>query len=890
VYYNLRRRKKLMYGSKIAIAIALILTLTMTFAMVALPGVKAHTPPWIIPTYAYINVDPNPVGAGQTAFVNFWLDKVPPTANGAYGDRWENFTVTITDPDGNKQTLGPFTSDDAGGSHTTFTPDKLGNYSFVFTFPGQTIAGANPAPGGFIFNRQQVGDIYQPSTSRTEILVVQEEAIAFLPTTPLPTQYWSRPIFAENTRWYSISGNWLGAGSYNATMNFNPYTTAPNTAHVVWTQEYAPGGLIGGDFGDSQVNSNYYSTAQYETKFAPIIMNGILYYTVVPGSQTSPEGWRAVDLRTGNILWTHTPPASLPGPGATTAVFASPNATTLLRGQIMDFVSPNQFGGEAYLWTNEPTVTPNTGSTYGMYDAMTGNWILNIVNGTGATFVSDTGTLQTQGTMLGYYINYTDWTMNMWNSTRAILRGSTGRGDLNNWLWRPEQGASIPWQYGIQWSVPMVTNMTATNGTIVDINAAYAESAGVASPLAISRIGDVILVTNIPGPTIGFQQPGYIIVEAYSLKTGQLLWGPLNQTQLPWCRLSMAAVGEGVYCIFTYETQQYTAYSQSNGAKLWTASTAQAQVPWGYYVTLAIIGYGNLYSADFGGFVYCFDLSTGDLKWTYWTGSSGYENPYGVWPIANFECIADGKIYVLSGHLYSPPLFPGGLIYCINATSGDLIWSSPSFPITNGANCAMADGYFVLPNAYDNRLYCYGKGQTATNVVASPKVSVYGSSVLVEGSITDQSPGQTCLGIPAAGTPAISDKSMSAWMEYLYMQQPLPTNATGVEVIIEALDPNNNYYEIGRTTSDAAGLFKLSFTPQVPGDYTVVVRFAGSDSYFSSFAETALTVSEAPAPTATPTPQPASLADIYFLPMSIGIIIAIVVVGVILALLLLRKR
>ena len=54
------------------------------------------------------------------------------------------------------------------------------------------------------------------------------------------------------------------------------------------------------------------------------------------------------------------------------------------------------------------------------------------------------------------------------------------------------------------------------------------------------------------------------------------------------------------------------------------------------------------------------------------------------------------------------------------------------------------------------------------------------------------------------GVPAVSDASMSDWMEYVYMQKPKPTNTTGVEVVFETQDPNGNNYEIGRTTSDAA--------------------------------------------------------------------------------------
>ena len=36
---------------------------------------------------------------------------------------------------------------------------------------------------------------------------------------------------------------------YNSTSNYDPYSNAPSTAHIMWTKPYAPGGLIGGEFG-----------------------------------------------------------------------------------------------------------------------------------------------------------------------------------------------------------------------------------------------------------------------------------------------------------------------------------------------------------------------------------------------------------------------------------------------------------------------------------------------------------------------------------------------------------------------------------------------------------------------------------------------------------------
>ncbi|MCX8154183.1 MAG: carboxypeptidase-like regulatory domain-containing protein, partial [Candidatus Bathyarchaeota archaeon] len=132
------------------------------------------------------------------------------------------------------------------------------------------------------------------------------------------------------------------------------------------------------------------------------------------------------------------------------------------------------------------------------------------------------------------------------------------------------------------------------------------------------------------------------------------------------------------------------------------------------------------------------------------------------------------------------------------------------------------------------------------------------------------------------GVPAVSDESMGAWMEYVYMQKPRPATVKGVEVIIEVLDPNGNYYEVGRTTSDANGLFSLAFDPPVPGKYTVIARFAGSKSYWPSYAETAVFVEEAPPATPTVTPVPQTPVETYFAVSTIAIIIAIAVVGIML--------
>jgi len=262
------------------------------------------------------------------------------------------------------------------------------------------------------------------------------------------------------------------------------------------------------------------------------------------------------------------------------------------------------------------------------------------------------------------------------------------------------------------------------------------------------------------------------------------------------------------------------------------------------------------------------------------------------WPI-RISFIADGKIY-LEHHEHSPidPLPRGAPFVCLNATTGEEIFKVNLRATEWGGSAAIADGIIAMFNSYDNRIYALGKGPSATAVTASPEVSVHGSSVLVKGMVTDVSPGTEDYALTARfpnGVPAVSDESISDWMKYVYLQFPRPANATGVEVVVEVLDPNNNFYEVGRTTSDASGFYSCAFTPEVPGKYTIIATFEGSKAYYGSFAETAINVEEAPAATPAPTPTPAPMTDTYVMGFGIGMIIAIIAVGLLLFLLL-RKR
>jgi outer membrane protein assembly factor BamB len=895
----------------VTVSIAVFLMISMLASMMLMPTSNAHTPAWQLPTYMYVSVAPNPIGVGQTVFVNLWLNCPPPTANAQYGDRWHNMTVLVTAPDGIKQTLGPFSSDSSGGTSTTFTPATIGNYTLQSFFGGQTLAGDNPAPPLFPGQppNSAIGDYYQPSQSSTYTLTVQSDPITNSPLTPLPTGYWTRPINALNNNWYTVAGNWLGfgmgvyGGLYNATGNYNPYTTAPTSSHVLWTKPEAFGGTIGGEFGGSQ-QSNYYSTAQYEVKFQPIIMNDILYYTTYPGSTTYPTSWVAVNLHTGETIWTNDATNYGGGSPTHTALTSSGLVTTLVNGQIFNYVSPNQYGALAYLWSGgvPAGVTTAPGTTaYNMFDAMSGKYILSVVNvPSGLTGgVAMTVTEDQNGALIGYYINSTNPaapTLVAWNSTKAIFQYGLDTGlvmpafPVNNlWTWRPPQGAQIPFSDGIQWTMPIANNIL-----------------GAPISLSFSGIASGVILMHQYGNTGGMLdafQSGYIIEAGYSADTGQLLWGPVNRTEPANTRVSFgstgngntgSAIGDGVWVECNLNTYEITGYSLFTGTKIWGPITLPNANPWTSLGLSQIVANGSIYIWTYGGDVYSINIHTGTINWQYHTPSGGVDSPYGVeplWTAGGRGVVAGGLLFLAEGHEFAPPLFHGAKILALNLTDGTVVWSMKAFDV-NGAK-AISDGILTTLNAYDNQIYGYGKGPSSITLNA-PAVGVTTTTpITISGTITDISAGSKQEAVAANfpnGLPCVSDPSMSQFMEAVYEQQTMPNNITGVPITLSVIDSNGNYRTIGTTTSDASGTFAFNWTPDISGAYSVYATFAGSESYFSSNAAAHFYASE-PAATPAPTQAPIqSMADQYFIPAIAGLFAAIIIVGALMTILILRKR
>ena len=841
------------FKTKKTATITLILLLTISMSIATFSStVKGATE---IPTYLFIRAEPSPVGLGQPIYLNLFLSKPTATAGmGSTGDLYTGLTLTITAPDGTKTTMGPYTADATGGvGGLSYSPTQLGNYTFQGTYPGQTLRGGSGTTA--IYN----GYVELPSTSIVDTVTVQEESIPTYVTPPLPTEYWSRPIYATNYGWATLGGSWFGlgvpsfatTGMYDTTGNFNPYTQAPNTAHIMWTKPTAFGGQAGLPIPGDQ-ESQYASSTIISNFFEPIIIDGVLYYSDYPLLNNNPASWNAVDLRTGQTLWSELPGTQATIPGASTA-------EKLRMGQTVKFHSMQEYGSFSLLYS-----TGGANNSFKLYEPFSGEYVGNITNTISSSYIMDTdATHENPGTIFGYYISSGNLTM--WNST-LCFNGGVNTAEMM----RPP--TTVNYTKGAQWNVTVPTTL---NGLAI-------------SPaLSISKVtSDVILLRSAPN-IVTQSSSGYAVEAGYNALTGAQLW-ITNRTIPKYQSMSVLCARDDIYVTHNQDTNEAYGFSLKTGAQLWGPVALKGNAI-STLMRSAEIAYGRVYIFDFGGYVNAIDQQTGAIDWTYTPPSEGYDTPYGIAPIWSFgtPSVADGKLFLSASHMYNPPMFTGAKRLVVNATDGSLVWSIMSFD----GRCpgAIADGFLVTWNSFDKQIYTYGKGQTAITASIQNDIVTDGNDVLIKGRVTDQSPGtqqSTQKALFPEGMPAVSDASMTNWMEYVYMQQPKPTNTTGVPVTLSAIDANGNYREIGKTTTNDDGFYSFQWTPDISGKYTVYALFGGSESYWPSHTVTAFSVKEA-AP--TPTSIPATIVpsyDLYFIASTIVIVIAIAIVG----LLLLRKK
>ncbi len=794
------------------------------------------TPTFTMHPKVYLSFSPNPIGVGQTLLVNVWTIPAP-GANRAH----TGYEVTFTKPDGSKDVIGPFNSFVADGTNWfNYKPDQTGNWTVQFTYAGDYYPAGryvngilnNSASAGssFMDQRDYPSTYYAPAETPVQTFVVQDQPVMSW-YSPMPTDYWSRPISPNNREWAAIAGNFPYAYFNNVQRYCGPFVMAPNTAHIVWRQQLALGGIIGGEAGQYSI--------QASAGTPNVIYLGRCYQTqtvTIGGVPTSCAV--CYDLQTGEQYYAI--PVSLGGTTPTAISYIAPATTsaqdlgTSANGFSVELISVS--GGRLY------KINPFSGAV-----------TLNVSTSplTSGTFYNNNYVLSVQT------INSTAWRMINWTTVGTSTTFATRI--VGN----------------VSWPVSMSPGGT---GMLADFDA------GVAVGTVAGIYGSASNGSAVTGGEFGLAGGAYgTRIVGVSMITGQVLYNFTTDDTSFYPASNSVADGK---LFVPMDMGFLNCYDLITGKLLWQSN--QFDYPWGAFGAYSsAAAYGMFYWPTYDGVV-AFNGNTGQRVWKFQAPAPAFETPYTMpngtseYSFFGSSLVADGKLYTYNTeHTPSQPVTRGWSLYCINATSGQGIWNITG-PMAPGA---ISDGYLAAGNSYDGYMYVFGKGQSTTTVSAPQTEIVSGHNAIISGTVLDQSPAQP-------STPCVSAQSMGPYMEYLHMQNQIPSTVTGVPVSIDAVDPNGNFEHLVTVTSDgASGTFSYIWTPTLAGNYKIMATFAGDDSYGSSFATAYSNVVNAPTTVAPTTTTVTGFATSNELTMNIAIAaIAIIIAIAIATVLILRKH
>ena len=537
------------------------------------------------------------------------------------------------------------------------------------------------------------------------------------------------------------------------------------------------------------------------------------------------------------------------------------------------------YNGRAYV----AYVKPGVGNVAACFDIRTGEVFYEVPNGITPSVISYTQGMSVGAELLSIgtsLIKINPWT----GLVTTNVTGMAGTFHSNNYVLSVQTNNTAAGYRLINWT----TSGTSTNfasriisnvswpinslGTAYDLNTGVAVTA-----VGTGSTGGAFLQQNITG---------------ISMSTGKVLWSTIIDGGVYSGSCDVADNGK---VAILDDKGYFVCFDLVSGKQLWQSPTMD--YPWdapafgAYDIGSA---YGMIYRSAYSG-VYAFDWNTGNIVWKFEAPvPAAFETPYidsngtSIYSWNGGMLIADGKVFTYNTeHSPSEPITRGWKLFAINATTGTNVWNITAYSGSRTFRGGAADGYLAFDNFYDAYMTVFGRGISQTTVTAPTTTVPMGTSVLIQGTVMDQSPAQP-------NTPCVSASSMGTQMEYLHMQQPIAgiwNNATitGIPVTLTAIDSNNNAVIIGTvTTNGYYGTFAYTWSPPKEGAYTITASFSGDDSYGSSSAATGLSIGAAPS---TPTPVPTQAAqalppiELYFAASTIALIIAIAI-----AVLIIKKR
>jgi len=838
---------------------AVLMMLSFAVSMFAVPNATAQSDK---ATFPFVDAIPHKAGTGQSVLINWGL------LNQLFvdGDGW-NVTLQITYPNGKTEnTTAKTWSTGNLGRRFTFTEE--GNYTLRCVFDRAYYNSTSASFRGW----------YAESISENVTLqIVEGYTKPNYPGHSHPTEYWTRPVDQQLREWYSLMGSWLigaSATTYGSTYTQAKFNDdAPESAHVLWSMPI--GDTMGGVAGVEDA-VGFQNGDAYEGKFAgAVVVAGVLYYnrdgtynsasniTGALGDNTvaNPGKQRntivAVDLHTGKTLWERS------------YNFGANNDARITRGQILTWICLNNRGTWAYLWLTN-------GTTMYAVEPKTGDLVYNMTNvPAGTIYIGPNGEmLKYQTVNIGTTTNPV-YQLRQWNSSYVVAQGKTGMAE--SW---GSQVQGVTYDANVRgWDLNLtLSGLTALPGSIV---MAYPEDRVIFANASTAGI-------EMTGISLDSENSGQVMFNRKTWKA-PLEWDSISPTgsQNGWVSFSEE---EKVAIYWTKYNRVNYAFSLDTGNYLWQTEPQIYADGWTDSPSYEkVIAYGKLYEASVGGILYCYDIKTGDLLWTYEATDKHNESYHGEnwWLIITM--ITDGKIYM--GHMVHSaqmPISRGAPFICIDAETHEVIWEiDGAFRQTRwGGRAIMGDSIIATMDVYDQQVYAIGKGPSEVTVSAPTVAVTAGTKALITGTVMDVSPGTEQDGLRyrfANGVPAMSDESQSEWMLHVYKNFEEPMGAKGIEVTVYAWDvENNNRINIGTTTSNARGQYSIAWTPDKEGMYDIWVYFEGTAAFYGDDAQTTMAVSAAPE---VPPPVENPPYEWYI----IGAAIIVIVVNLVVALLLRKK-
>ena len=596
---------------------------------------------------------------------------------------------TVTRPDGTNDSITGSRSDPVGGTYASYTPTEVGTYTVVGYFTGGWKNSTNPTVSGEAGFPNLYAQYYSAAVSAPWNFTVQTTPRGEWTETPLPTAYWERPVNTANRYWDVLLSDWLNVGTsaiggaaiqnvpgqYGGCTSLLDLGYGPQSAHILWSTPYYAGGLMSAQY----ANTGYFTCGYSGVgPTSAIILNGKIILPYEWSQTPYAQGWEALNLYTGEVeYYTNNTDGTNPIPSF---------------GQIYNYESPNQNGGMEQLWRTIPTTalpetiicpnvteTANTklvyaggnpltinrtatptalGTVWQMIDGYTYQPICYIAN------VSSAGTpvYGLDGSILRYNIVNLGSTLSpnnylqIWNTSAGTMTALNY--GTSFWQYRPQGGV-----FGTGWLGAATTNVVHNGNNFFSMNVSIPDIRGPINSI-VNQTGTVQCVRQdqyVIVATAGSNDERGVVqamTEAISCdplnNPGSVLWKTLYNPPLgsqannvTWS-LTGIYPEAGVVMFSNTVTLTRVGIDMKTGTELWRS---QPEDPYQYYgfsqnyyapneVSSTSLGGGlstfNVDSANglflsygYGGHIYAYNITTGNLVWTYAASSEGSESLYG---------------------------------------------------------------------------------------------------------------------------------------------------------------------------------------------------------------------------------------------------------------------